>query len=140
SFTVEPDVGLLRMQYSLDGWQFEETLHLPDVPAARWSDPAVTSGARLVFLLAGVSYYKAAAPPRIDLGAHGVTDTERDFLRSFYLDGLGEYAFENGLDLSGLRLEGGGAPSPWPAPFAPPAGRPLVPFGGGIDSIVTVEQ
>jgi hypothetical protein len=107
----------------------------------------VTEAARLVFLLAGVSYYKTAAPPVIDLGQTAVTDAERAFLRAFYLDGLGEFAYRNGLDLSGLQITGPRRDDP--AASAGPAGgdwraarpeRPLVPFGGGIDSIVTVEH
>ena len=109
----------------------------------------VDEAARLVFLLAGVSYYKTAAPPVIDLGETAVTGTERAFLRAFYTDGLAEFGYRNGLDLSGLRIEGPSRPVPArPAPLqarrpglpAPRAGRPLVPFGGGIDSIVTVEM
>jgi len=88
-----------------------------------------------------VSYYKTAAPDVIDLGDTPVTEPEREFLRAFYIDGLGEYAYRNGLDLSGLRITGG---APAAAPPAAPAGRPpgrlLIPFGGGIDSIVTVEM
>jgi UDP-N-acetyl-alpha-D-muramoyl-L-alanyl-L-glutamate epimerase len=91
-----------------------------------------------VFLLAGVSYYKAAAPPVIDLGATPVRPGELDFLRSFYLDGLGEYAYRNDLDLSGLVLTGGTDAGPR-VPLDLPAGRPMVPFGGGIDSIVSVD-
>ena len=53
-----------------------------------------------------MSYYKTAAPPVIDLGQTPVTSTERAFLRCFYLDGLGEFAYRNGLDLSGLRVRG----------------------------------
>ena len=72
-----------------------------------------------------MSYYKTAAPAVIDLGDTAVTDTERAFLRSFYLDGLAEFGYRNGLDLSGLRIEGpsrpGGTPSV--APPAAPAAR-----------------
>jgi UDP-N-acetyl-alpha-D-muramoyl-L-alanyl-L-glutamate epimerase len=70
---------------------------------ARWDTPAVRAAARLVFLLAGVSYYKTKAPPVIDLGNVPTTDRERDFLRDFYLDGLGEFAYRNSIDLSELR-------------------------------------
>jgi hypothetical protein len=66
---------------------------------------------------------------------------EAGFLRTFYVDGLGEFAHRNGLDLTGLRIE---APVLDEPPVAPVTGdsdgrRPLVPFGGGIDSIVSVE-
>ena len=65
-----------------------------------------------MFLLAGVSYYKTAAPPVVNLGETAVTDTERAFLRAFYTDGLAEFGYRNGLDLSGLQIQG---PSRGPA-------------------------
>ena len=86
-----------------------------------------------MFLLAGVSYYKTAAPPVIDLGDTAVTDTERAFLRAFYTGGLAEFGYRNGLDLSGLRIEGPSQPA-WPAGQAgspQPAGtRPETRAGG----------
>ncbi|HXF19211.1 MAG TPA: hypothetical protein VN597_02065 [Streptosporangiaceae bacterium] len=138
-YRLDPARGLLACRYSLGEYRFEERLTFP--AAGRWDAPQTGLAARLVFLLAGVSYYKTAAPPVIDLGETAVTERERDFLRAFYLDGLGEFGYRNGLDLSGLRIEGPAARSgpPAPGPAAAPATRPLVPFGGGIDSIVTVE-
>ncbi|MGH9089337.1 MAG: hypothetical protein ACRDYZ_14715, partial [Acidimicrobiales bacterium] len=104
-------------------------------------DPgAVQAAARLVFLLAGVSYYKTAAPPVVDLGDLATTAEERRFLRTFYVDGLAEMAYRNGIDLSELEVVGPDAGAPAPAGYAPAPGRPLVPFGGGIDSLVTAEQ
>jgi hypothetical protein len=95
-----------------------------------------------VFLLAGVSYYKTAAPPVVALPATPLRPAEHAFLRSFFLDGLGEFAYRNGIDLRDLRIDApvlDGAAAP-PATAAPGVEkRPLVPFGGGIDSIVTVE-
>jgi UDP-N-acetyl-alpha-D-muramoyl-L-alanyl-L-glutamate epimerase len=151
SYRLDPASGLLSCRYSLDGQAFEErvTFSSPG-PAPRWDSPAVAAAARLVFLLAGVSYYKTAAPPVISMGGTALTPRERAFLRAFYLDGLGEFGYRNGIDLSGLRIEGPEAeqipaagPVPaGPVPAQPPAAgarRALVPFGGGIDSIVTVE-
>ncbi len=107
---------------------------------AAWDSPAVDAAARILFLLAGVSYYKAAAPPVVDLGATETTDAEREFLRTYYVEGLGEFAYRNGLDLSGIDVVGPhlGARPRAVAPLQP--GRPLVPFGAGIDSIVTVDR
>jgi hypothetical protein len=181
-FAVDAERGLLTCQYSLDERQFTELVSL--APGPRWRTPAALAAARIVYLLAGVSYYKTAAPPVIDLGDLALTERERAFLREFYLSGLGEYAYRNGLDLTALRIEGpdpasdpdgcdteppiagpppqpsapsapgpsapaarapaasaAAAPAPAPAP-APAArdSRPLIPFGGGIDSIVTVES
>lgn len=139
-FTIDPEHGELRCTYGLDGRTFTEVFVLSAPPAA-WAQPAAVAAARLVFLLAGVSYYKTGAPPVIDLGETALTDRERDFLRTYYLDGLGEFAHRNGLDLSDLVVEAPLAPDAEPVPYAPAVpGRPLVPFGGGIDSVVVVEH
>jgi UDP-N-acetyl-alpha-D-muramoyl-L-alanyl-L-glutamate epimerase len=136
-FDLDPVRRRLTCAYALDGRSFQEQVTFPS--GDRWDEPGVIEAARLVFLLAGVSYYKTAAPATIDLGDHAATDTEREFLRSFYLDGLGEFAHRNGLDLGGLRVDGPRLAQRQQAAYLPEEGRPLVPFGGGIDSIVTVE-
>ncbi|MGH8980176.1 MAG: endonuclease domain-containing protein [Acidimicrobiales bacterium] len=109
-------------------------------PSAAPAQEAVRAAARLVHLLAGVSYYKTAAPPLIDLGDLATTPAERRFLRDFYVDGLGEFAFRNGRDLSSLEIAGPELSPSEPVTLRPRRGRPLVPFGAGIDSIVTVES
>ena len=138
-YAVDAGRGVLICRYELDGREFTErvTLH----PSARWHTDEARAAARLVFLLSGVSYYKTAAPPVIDFGATALTGAEEAFLREFYLQGLGEFAYRNHLDLISLGLRAQRAPDQPSAPSAP-AGplRALVPFGGGIDSIVTVEQ
>jgi len=139
-FATDAERGLLTCRYSLDGREFAERISL--APGPGWNSPAAQAAARLVYLLAGVSYYKTAAPPVINLGATKLTEREAAFLREFYLAGLGEYAYRNNLDLSDLTLNAEPAPAPAPAADALPSGaalKPLVPFGGGIDSIVTVE-
>jgi UDP-N-acetyl-alpha-D-muramoyl-L-alanyl-L-glutamate epimerase len=167
SFSTDAERGLLTCRYRLDGRAFTEQVSL--TPGPRWDSPQAQAAARLIFLLAGVSYYKTAAPPVIDLGGTALTPLELAFLREFYLQGLGEFAFRNALDLTDLRFEGppapapasASAPAPAPASAAPaaqpdewpiqlpitssmshssPIPRALVPFGGGVDSIVTVER
>ncbi|MBV9383786.1 MAG: hypothetical protein JOY82_04305 [Streptosporangiaceae bacterium] len=144
SCTTDAERGLLTCRYSVDGREFAERVTL--APGPRWDTPAAQAAARLVFLLAGVSYYKTAAPPVIDLGPTAITEEERAFLREFYLEGLGEFAYRNNLDLSGLQIkaESHVADSGPATPSGPNthsrSSRFLVPFGGGIDSIVTVEM
>lgn len=137
-WSVDRAANRLTCRYELDGVSFTEEIVVLD--GGDWSSEAAHAAARLVFLLAGVSYYKTAAPPKIDLGDEPLTPTESVLLRSFYLDGLGEFAFENGLDLDDLEFvyesalpdERAKSEGSW-------RGAPLVPFGGGIDSIVAVE-
>jgi UDP-N-acetyl-alpha-D-muramoyl-L-alanyl-L-glutamate epimerase len=147
-YAVDAERGVLTCRYELDGREFTErvTLSLGE----QWHTEQARAAARLVFLLSGVSYYKTAAPPVIDFGTTALTQAEESFLREFYLQGLAEFAYRNNLALTPLRLEarsagpGGTTPPDPPAhggaarPPIPP--RALVPFGGGIDSIVTVEQ
>jgi hypothetical protein len=137
-YDVDPAAGTLTCRYSLGERRFVERFAFPG--GTTWDDPAAGEAARWVFLLAGVSYFKTAAPPVVELPGTPLRAGEVEFLRSFYEDGLGEFAYRNGLDLSGLRIE---APALETGPLSSPertgGARPLVPFGGGIDSIVTVE-
>jgi hypothetical protein len=147
-YAVDAERGVLTCRYELDGREFTERATL--LPGEQWHTEQARAAARLVFLLSGVSYYKTAAPPVIDFGTTALTAAEEAFLREFYLQGLAEFAYRNNLALTPLRLEarsaglGGTTPPDPPAhggaarPPIPP--RALVPFGGGIDSIVTVEQ
>jgi hypothetical protein len=148
SFSADGETGLLTCAYSLDGRAFSERVLLP--PGPRWTSTAAQAAARLVFLLAGVSYYKTAAPSVIDLGGTALTPLEHGFLRDYYLNGLAEFAYRNTLDLSGLTFTGSLTKSIAQStrysevnhaidPAGADGGRALVPFGGGIDSIVTVE-
>jgi hypothetical protein len=127
----------LVCRYALDGLELTERIGFDaDLPA---DEAPARRALRLVHLLAGVSYYKAACPPVIDLGDEALTAAEQRLLGAFYLDGLGEFSYRNDLDLAHVRLDAKAAPPP--ANVAPlgDRGSPLVPFGGGIDSIVSVE-
>ncbi|MGH9169349.1 MAG: hypothetical protein ACRD0Z_00500 [Acidimicrobiales bacterium] len=144
SFEIDRVAGELRCSYSLDEQHFSESISLPATAGlAAWDSNEVRAAARWVFLLAGVSYYKAGAPPEIDLRGQPLSSKDMAFLRAFYLDGLGEFAYRNDLDLSGLSLRGaaglGSAEATEPAPVGIAPRAPLVCFGGGIDSIVTTE-
>lgn len=136
-FDLDPARQRLVCAYAVDGRSFREEVRFPG--DGNWSDQAVIEAARIVFLLTGVSYYKTSAPPVIDLGGHQLTAIEHDFLLSYYLDGLGEFAYRNELDLTGLCIDGPRLARRVPVTYSAPGGGPLVPFGGGVDSITTVE-
>jgi UDP-N-acetyl-alpha-D-muramoyl-L-alanyl-L-glutamate epimerase len=159
SFELDAGAKELRCHYELDDETFLERLVLEGSDRADWEEGAVEAAAKWVFLLAGVSYYKAGAPRVVDLGDIRLDDEDVAFLRRFFVEGLGEFAYRNGLDLSGLEFrtaESGSltsGQSERPAAEGPevtgrtarrgakhretPPLLPLVPFGGGIDSIVT---
>src|SRR5579872_420511 len=79
SFTTDAERGVLTCRYLVNGNSFTERITLR--PSPRWQTPAAQAAARMVFLLAGVSYYKTAAPGTIDLGDEALTDAERAFLQ-----------------------------------------------------------
>lgn len=135
-FDFDPAESRLSCRYSLDGRWFTETVTFGR--GSTQPSSAVLAAARLVFLTAGISYYKTAAPHSIDLGTHGLTAAERRFLHDFYSLGLGEYAYRNDMDLD-FRIEARES-EPDTVDYSPVSGRPLIPFGGGIDSIVTVDH
>src|SRR5689334_7046981 len=118
SFATDAERGTLTCRYELGGREFTERVTLPGQEASpRWHTEAAQAAARLVFLLAGVSYYKTAAPPVIDLGQTALTEAEKTFLRDFYLHGLGEFAYRNSLDLTSTAIHAPRAPAPPPSPL-----------------------
>ncbi|MDT5198086.1 MAG: UDP-N-acetyl-alpha-D-muramoyl-L-alanyl-L-glutamate epimerase, partial [Mycobacterium sp.] len=97
---------------------------------------------RLLTLTCVPSYYKAAAPPRIEI-AFPTFDFERTYLRELIAGGLGEFAYRNDLpDALGPEITGpqAGATSSGVGDDDWDGTRtPLVPVGGGKDSVVTIE-
>jgi hypothetical protein len=141
-YTVDRAAGRVRCTYSTATHTFTEEFGFApsgSADGAAWDDPATEATVRLLFLLAGVSYYKTSAAAVVDLGDHATTPDERAFLKTFLVEGLGEFAYRNGLDLRGISVSGPDAAPTGPVPYEPRPGRPLIPFGGGIDSIVTVD-
>ncbi len=145
SASFDLDTGVATFSYELDGpagtLSFTETVTLP-VPASPPSEARLAAVRRVLSLLhlfAGVSYYKAAAPPRLELPAP-VSDAVVEYVTAIYTKGLAEYAYRNDLPhvLSLVPVVAGVA-SPVPAAPELTEGRPLSAVGGGKDSIVTLE-
>ena len=131
---LEVDGSRLTGRYELDGRPFAESVTIEDV--AELGDAAL-GVARLWYLVAGLSYFKVGAARVVDLadtpvGAHG-----RALLAAAVLDGLGEFAYRNELDLEDVEFIGGATAPRLRAHLD--EGRVLTPFGGGIDSVVSVE-
>tara|TARA_Y100000814_G_scaffold264699_1_gene217559 strand:- start:18559 stop:19911 length:1353 start_codon:yes stop_codon:yes gene_type:complete len=87
----------------------------------------------------GLSYFKAAAPPRVELDVAGLTAEAVEYLRQVLRHGLAEFAYRAGLpslldpDIVAADL----APA---LPIRDAEGTPFVPIGGGKDSVVSVES
>ena len=119
--------------YELDGRRFVESVVFEGVGPL--TTPAVTAVAQLWFLLAGLSYYKAGAARRVDVGDTPLGAGGRALLVAALREGLGEYAYRNQLDLADVVVRGGSDVTRVPVSLDPE--RVLVPFGGGIDSVAS---
>lgn len=142
--------GVAELAYAFDdGEELVERIRFPRAPAVPAARAAAFDAAlKLLHLVAGVSYYKAGVPPRIEVADGPLDDATAELLDQLYLHGLAEFAYRNGLDLRGRitfpRLgakrsassRGGGAPAAGALDLPK---RTLVPIGGGKDSLVAVE-
>ncbi len=133
--------GEARLAYAFDdGPAMVETVRFPGAPfaldAARAE--AVQRALRLLHLVAGVSYYKAAVPPQIVIEGEGIDAATAALLTSIYENGLGEFAYRNGLSLRGkIHFPVAGTLAPMRALGL--RDRALVAIGGGKDSLVSIE-
>src|SRR5690606_6495664 len=96
------------------GPELVETVTLPGAPFTL--DGAQAAAAQraleLLHLIAGVSYYKAAVPGAIHIDDYAIDAETAALLEDIYLNGLGEFAYRNGLDLHGRISFPASKPSP----------------------------
>ena len=137
------DTGVAELAYAFDhGPELVETVTVPGAPFAL--EPArvaaVERALRLLHLIAGVSYYKAAVPGEIRIDSYAIDAATAALLEQVYLNGLGEFAYRNGLDLRGrIRFPFDPALATAAAPALGLGERALVAIGGGKDSLVSIE-
>jgi hypothetical protein len=164
----DAQTGIAQLVYAFDdGPELVETVTVPGAPFVLDGvrAEAAERALRLLHLIAGVSYYKAAVPEEIRIDSYAIDADTAALLESVYLNGLGEFAYRNGLNLRGkitfpvARVEREarnpgqsndaiGDPTPGfaygstRATAAPALGLPehaLVAIGGGKDSLVSIE-
>lgn len=134
--------GVAHLVYAFDdGPELVETITVPGAPFELDGERAhaVERALRLLHLIAGVSYYKAAVPETILIDGYGIDADTASLLQDIYENGLGEFAYRNGLQLRGrIRFPGAGE-----AAAAAVLGlrtHALVAIGGGKDSLVSIES
>jgi hypothetical protein len=136
------DDGLVSLHYALDDVEtFTETFAIPLSPGAAVDHEALAPLLDLLHWVAGVSYFKMAAPRDVACETGPPPPATAAYLEALYSEGLGEFAYENRAHLPHL-------PRPvfprahetvTPPPTATDPARVLVPIGGGKDSIVALE-
>ncbi|MEV4138538.1 hypothetical protein AB0J72_40995 [Dactylosporangium sp. NPDC049742] len=131
----DPSTGVARFHYALGDLVLTETV---DFGPPSVLHPALDRVLDLLYVAASTSYYKIAAPRKVELG-FPVAEKAWAWVTALFREGLGEFAYQNKLDYV-LDLEI--VPGPWaepPAETHEPSGPPLAAVGGGKDSIVTME-
>ena len=138
--------GVAELVYAFDDDpDLIERIRFPEPPElSAERRPAFDAALRMLHLIAGVSYYKAGLPPRIEVETGQLDDVTADLLDALYLHGLGEFAYRNGVDLRGKIAFPRSSAHTLPASTfclmeRENASRVLVPIGGGKDSLVVVE-
>ena len=138
----DPGTGVASLVYAFDdGPELVETVTVPGAPfaldAARAA--AVQRATRLLHLIAGVSYYKAAVPGEIRIDDYAIDAGTAALLEDVYVHGLGEFAYRNGLDLHGRIRFPHDTSADQQAPALGLRTHALVAIGGGKDSLVSIE-
>ncbi|RYZ73964.1 MAG: endonuclease domain-containing protein [Lysobacteraceae bacterium] len=145
---LDVDSGVASLVYAFDeGPELVETITLPGAPFALDGQRAAAAGRalRLLHLIAGVSYYKAAVPTQIRIEGYAIDADTAALMALVYENGLGEFAYRNGLDLHGrirFPVSGDGGAETESGQAAPALGlrqHALVAIGGGKDSLVSIE-
>jgi len=138
----DANTGVAQLVYAFDdGPEMIETITVPGAPFALDSEreAAAVRALRLLHLIAGVSYYKAAVPSEIRIDSYAIDADTAALLELIYVNGLGEFAYRNGLNLHGkinfpvAQQAGSRAPELGLREHA------LVAIGGGKDSLVSIE-
>ena len=139
----DPQTGEARLVYCFDeGPELVERISFPHAP---WPPEASRQAAfyralEILHLLAGVSYYKAGLPPRIEVKNTRAIEGISEFLNELYIKGLGELGYVNQLDIAdrvhfpNYAADGSEAREPSRSLILPE--RALVAMGGGKDSLV----
>ncbi|MDD2326358.1 MAG: endonuclease domain-containing protein [Alphaproteobacteria bacterium] len=146
AYGYNPETGKLTLDYALeDGASFREEITFPDAHAAyqslsAHSHEALDRAFQLIFLLAGVSYYKATIPRHLRNEAFALDEQTAAFCQKVYAGGLGEFAYRNKVDLDFVFETDKAIPQLSQATVLGLSARALVPVGGGKDSIVTIES
>ncbi len=138
----DPQTGIAQLAYAFDdGPELVETVTVPGAPfdldATRAA--AAERALRALHLIAGVSYYKAAVPQDIRIDGYAIDAETAAFLETVYINGLGEFAYRNGLNLHGKIKFPADASADKPAPALGLREHALVAIGGGKDSLVSIE-
>ncbi len=140
SFDAQTGEALLAYAFD-ESAELVESIRFPGAPFSlnAAQNTALENALKLLHLLAGVSYYKAAVPSEIRIDSTKIDADTAAFLQMVYENGLGEFAYRNGLNLRGKIQFPVTADASGNADTAGLQQHALVAIGGGKDSLVSIE-
>ena len=140
SWQLDHETGSVSLNYAFDdAYVFTETIRLP--PSSHLPDnqrDALESAVAILHLVAGVSYFKAAAPSRIVVDSGPISEAMLALTKSLYTEGLGEFAYTNSIRIPSPSFEVTTRAAKQAHSLDLDAGA-LVAVGGGKDSCTSIE-
>ena len=141
-YEFNPSTGILNLFYETDEkHSFCETITFEGAPfeLSTEKEDALHEIFFLTHIAFGISYYKAFCPEVIKIQSGSLTQNEALFFDKFYLEGLGEFAVRNNLNLQNkihFPFNQNFKRKSFPFEFEE---QFIVPVGGGKDSCVSIE-
>jgi hypothetical protein len=133
----------IYLNYALDdSYYFTEQIYFPNAkPLNKKRLASLNKVMQQLHLVAGVSYYKTATPNELSIESSYIDKNTIDFMTKLYLNGLGEFAYQNNLNLSNKInfVNTCLASTTEKYEKLTLADKIIVPVGGGKDSIVSIE-
>ena len=142
-YAFDPTTLKASFFYSFDKEvNFIETIDFacPEFTPIKDIDPEIMNTLLFHLSLAlGISYYKLYPTKDLIVENGKLTDDQKAFRKTFYIQGLGEFFFTNALSPKGLVNFIDGTKDSPKKPFAPHSAMTMIAIGGGKDSLVSVE-
>lgn len=147
SFEWNPQSLLAKFHYTFDDQEFfTETIcfsplkNAQNFPLFYNNEEEIQQLLGHLHIALGVSYYKLFPTKNIQVESLQLTEEQKAFWNQFYIKGLGEFFYQNQLDPRGLACFFSTETAPlYEQKISLKANKSLVLFGGGKDSLVTVE-
>jgi hypothetical protein len=135
--------GLLSLVYEIPGYDpFVETVRFDGAPF-EMNDAQKRALGDVFFythLICGINYYKGFLPQEIIIESSALSSSEAELFAEFYLNGLGEFAATNNLNLQGkIHFPHKAGITRFKSKTLCAGGKSIIPIGGGKDSCVSIE-
>ena len=144
NYKIDTQVKKIYLSYSFDSKiHFTEELELEFDFVKDYSRQALDNAIIGLWIMAGISYFKAVLPTNIQFKKGGISERQKYFFEKTYRLGLGVFFYENNIcpreKMNFPILSKGNSEKCFTSEKIPGLFGSIVPIGGGKDSLVTAE-